>query len=780
MFKKTDCFEELYGYNQFILYKLINIPGSYKKNKIPINYTTNIKSDPFDTAIWMSIDQAISMADLYGDGYGIGFALTEKDPFFLLDIDNCLLDNYQYKRLSNQLISLFNNAAIEISVSKTGIHILGKYSEELRHSCTYKHVLEFYTQNRFVALTGDCINAGSISTDCTEQLKQIIPLYFSKIAQANEAYNWTHDPDPSWAGYDSDVDVIKHALNAKSAKSVFGNSASFRDLWENNVDVLSRAYPPRSENKIYDGNRVDAALAQRLAYWTGNNCERILNLMQQSKLVREKWNRHDYLVTTILKACSQQKTFHTLIKVKPEITNVQTDLAKPTLSDNSPYLSIEQQLDLFTGCVYIRDSHQVFTPGGELLKPEQFKSWYGGYFFPLDLNNEKVTDDPWKAFIESKAFRSPRANSSCFKPALTPGIIINENDKKIVNIWWPINTPRKKGDVTLFLAHIQKLLPDERDQLILISYCAALIQFVGIKFHWCPIIQGVEGNGKSLISECLEHAIGKNYTHFPKPAQIAEKHNDWLYQKIIILVEDIKIPSRQEEILEALKPMITRNRFEIEPKFGAKVTKDICCNFLMNTNHKDGVKKTENNRIFAPFFTNQQNLEDLYRCGLDERYFSKLHNWLKHEDGYAIITDFLHTFAIPDEYNPATLCQRAPVTSSTDDAINASRGGIEQEILEAIEQGLMGFKNGWVSSIKLNELLEKLRATHFIPLSRRRELMQTLGYDWHPHLIKGRVNNTVIIDGGKPKLFIKSGHAARDLSDPAQIVKAYVDAQVDT
>src|SRR6185312_403285 len=143
---------------------------------------------------------------------------------------------------------------------------------------------------------------------------------------------------------------------------------------------------------------------------------------------------------------------------------------------------------------------------------------------------------------------------------------------------------------------------------------------------------------------------------------IASKFNDWMYGKIFIGVEDIYVADGQQEVIEALKPMITGRAIEIEPKGGAKITKGICCNFILNTNHKDGLRKTSDDRRFAPFYTPQQTVADLTRHGLTGDYFFKFTNWL-YADGFAIVSEFLHTYDIPDEFNPATKCQRAPLTS---------------------------------------------------------------------------------------------------------------------
>src|SRR5690606_1299148 len=95
--------------------------------------------------------------------------------------------------------------------------------------------------------------------------------------------------------------------------------------------------------------------------------------------------------------------------------------------------------------------------------------------------------------------------------------------------------------------------------------------------------------------------------------------------------------------------------------------------------------------------------------------------------GYAMVTHYLRTYDIPEELDPAGACHRAPRTSSTEQALRQSMGSVEQEIIEAIEEGRQGFAGGWVSSRALDQLLSSLRKTRAIPPNKRRALMQSIG-----------------------------------------------------
>jgi len=789
-----DALAPMAAYDQFILYKLVpskTTPG--KMDKLPVDHRTLsvfVKDQNWqdDSNAWTSAANATNLVSLCGDEFGVGFFFTKNDPFFFVDIDKCLEPGgAAWSPVALDLMARLDGAAVEVSQSGNGLHIFGQGACP-DHAC--KNIplgLELYTERRFVALTGT--NAiGSSDLDCTTALTSLVTGFFPPTVAVNPT-EWSDKPVEKWNGIVDDEKLIKKALASKSAASAFGAKATFADLWKRNIDVLSDVYAPdTSDTGEFDESQADAALAQHLAFWTGNDCERILRLMDQSALARDKWISHNsYLRNTIIRAVSLQEMVYTgnkkdeppRIPVEP-VADVIGTMEGPEILTGYQFLGVTQQIEHFKGCVYIQDVHKVFTAKGSQLKSEQFNATYGGYVFQLDSDGSgKITRKAWEAFTESQAVRYPKSESSTFRPDLPQGDLINEEGRTLVNTYVPINTPRKKGDITPFVEHLAKILPDAHDREILLAYMAACIQYKGVKFQWAPLLQGAPGNGKTLFTRCVEFAIGERYTHQPRADQIDEKFNEWLFDKIFIGVEDIYVPDHKLEVIEALKPMITNDRLAKRAMQTGQIMHRVCCNFILNSNHKNGIRKTRNDRRFAVFFTAQQSVDDLTRDGMSGDYFPDLYRWLKNKDGYAMVAEYLETYPIPNELNPATSCHRAPATSSTDEAIHASIGTVEQEIIEAIEEGRPGFAGGWISSIMLDRLLQQLHMTRAIPRNKRRDVLVDLGYDWHPHLNEGRVNNSIIApDAGKPRLFLKKDHLASNIEGCANIVEAYQKAQL--
>lgn len=791
-----DALRALRDYSQFVLWKAVpskKRPGKF--DKFPCNIEGKI-SDAHDPSIWLDAETACLTSSMMGDEYGVGFVFTENDPFFFVDIDGAY-DGTQWSKIATDLCNQFAGAAVEVSHSGRGLHIIGTgvpsvKTEDRRKKAvdpitgSKENLFDIYTESRFVALTGTGIT-GDVSCGHQKQLDVVINKYL-KLSNGESRHsnssNWTTTHNVDSRPHSDDEKLIEKALKTKSANSAFDkisnniSKASFKDLWENNNSSFPDIYPHDQIDGDYDTSAVDAALAQHLSFWTGGNCERIELLMRKSALVRRKWDYHkSYMSRTITGAVGRSTSFYN-VGAPIELTDNSIIMA-PKLKDGYQVLSADQQIELFDKCVYVAELNKIFTPNGATLKSEQFNAMYGGYDFMVDSNGDKTTKKAWEAFTESQCVAFPKADAFCFKPQSPTGSIIEADGWRYVNTYVPLNIVTIHGDITPFNIHLAKVLPDERDRTILLSYMAACIQYKGYKIQWAPLLQGVVGNGKTLFTRCVAYAIGERYTHMPPALEISEKFNAWLFNTLFIGVEDIYVPSNKLEMIETLKPMITNKRLARRAMNTDQSMHDICCNFMFNSNHKDGIKDATKDRRYCVFYSAQQEKVDLIRDGMTGDYFSKLYDWLDKHNGYAMVAHHLQNFAIPDEFNPTMSCQTAPTTTSTAEAANISMGNVEQEILEAIEEGRTGFAGGWVSSFALDKLIDNMRKNGQIPRNKRRDLMRSIGYDYHPNLKGGRVDNVIMIDNGKPRLYIKDGHIHTNLTSGAEIARHYCSAQGD-
>ncbi len=96
----------------------------------------------------------------------------------------------------------------------------------------------------------------------------------------------------------------------------------------------------------------------------------------------------------------------------------------------------------------------------------------------------------------------------------------------------------------------------------------------------------------------------------------------------------------------------------------------------------------------------------------------------------------------------------------------------EQRVIEACEEGLPGFSGGWISTMALDKLFHSKFSVHKV-----KDMLKNIGYEKHPGLTKGRVNNPIMFEGGKPMLYIPKGHILRNITGAAEIARRYCEAQ---
>ena len=804
------------GRRQFILYRLQpKGDGTGKTDKIPVHPQTGHDHDAHDRTTWLTAEEAAAYATV---GWLIGIVIHEGCGLFCIDLDGQQLPDGSWSPMALDVCARFPTAAMELSTSGKGLHIFGACAADFpKHRVTRAGLgMEVYTRHRFIALTGHGFR-GSVEHDYTDALQLTIGTYLPEAIGGNEA-EWTIEAYPGWRGGGTDDQIIAGMRSRASAHAVFGAGASFNDLFDGNVDALQRAFPDPTGKASYNASAADQALTNHLAWATGYNCERTRELMFRSALRRDKWERDDYIRRTIIAAvagkipavevASPRTPVHSdqgadesgvaAVLVGPTIP-APPDSAPPAVESADPagrpviipvapnalpggwepghYATSIDQAALFEGCVYIRDVHQILMPDGGMIASGPFNAHFGGMIFQMTADGTKPTKEAWQAYLFSETAHFPRTDGVLFAPKLKPRELVYRDGQKLLNTWQPLYIDKEPGDVGPFLAHLYKLYPKGNDAEILLAYMAACVQYQGVKFKWAPFLQGVEGNGKTLFSQCLEYAIGPRYTHWPTAKHLGKQFNAAFYGKLLVCVEDVKISEDQGSLWEMLKPMITGTQLEIEPKgVDSKVVRDICSNFMLNSNHKGGIRKTQNDRRIAPLFAAQQFEHHLARDGLTTDYFVDIFDWLDNRGGYKFVAHFLATYPIPNELNPATACVVAPKTTSTQAAIQAGRGVVEQEIYEAISEGRKGFRAGWLNSMSFDNLLAEIGKARMISRNARHDMLEAMGYRLHPQLPEGRVH---LSDGTSPRLYLAQGPHITDAPGwtVTDIMRAYSESQ---
>lgn len=741
----------LTAYPQFVLYALEPMANG-KTRKFPIDPATGRPADGQDPRNWMTAEQALA------DGRPVGFVFTEADPFFFLDIDNALQADNTWSPLAQSLCARLSGCAVEVSQSGRGLHVFGRTAPVEHGKRNHAEGLELYTSRRFVALTGTGA-AGDAGHDATGALAALVGEYFPPGADAPGTYE--EGPRPEWRGPTDDDDLIRRALRSQSAAAIFGNKASFADLWHAEPEALARAYPAEGEEgDPWNGSAADAALASHLAFWTGCDGPRIERLMRRSALARDKWDeRPAWLVETIARMCPPGKTVCQDAEPVPAATQQGPTDPAPEMPDFSDgYVpragcGVEDLVAFFHGMTYVANRHEVLMPNGEFLSPDKFNAKLGGPIFRID--DTKVTRKPFECLIGAKGFEARKVDRETFDPRLPFGAIRIRNGVSEVNTYRPLGCAREAGDVAPFLSRYEKIVPDDRDRRILFSWVAAAVQSPGVKFQWALVLQSeAEGLGKSLLGQVLRNALGNPYFH---PLTQKERKTDafsgWKYRKLAVLVDEITRSETRGDNEGMWKDLITSDYQGVEAKGVDARMEEVFYNLIFTTNERGVFRLSDASRRFAVFHLAIQSDEEKRAAGLDDDGFTE---WMK-SGGMERVVAWFDAYPIDPEFDPRVVIT-APRTSSWEDAVAESRDALCSVLEEAIEaNNRPGLMRGWAS---VKAAVDALREGRYkVTPQAVARLLGQLGYEPHPGLRKnGRTARRTLTDNAEVRLFIRRGH----------------------
>ena len=671
--------------------------------KVPYSPRTGKKINHLQAANWMTEQEARELC-AQSQGAGVGFVLTDRDPFCVIDIDNCRIEGDQYHAWAHMAISPFytQGAAFEISQSGYGVHLAGTLTD-IKDVHLYKNKwaddagnkFEFYFKDRFIAF-GPYGWHQSWHAIIDAQIAALVPMRnLTELVDVGVR-------DPNWNGPEDDQILLDKMLSSTGGMfHAAGKKATIAELWY--ARDLHVHFPTNSDNPLdFDHSSADLALMSHLAFWTGKDAARMDRIFRMSALCRDKYlNRDDYRQGTILAAIKGTMSVYGQRKEKPATEAGQFDREGVAARVDTTIVMHDQLSTVFQGCTYIKRHHAVLMPDGYLLTPAQFKTVMGGKSWQVS-HNGRPSKDAWEAFSNNQTWRPPMARDFAFRPDAPFGHMFEDDT---VNKYIPPVIDVKEGDPAPFLDLLTRLLPQEHDRQILLHWMARVAQSPGFRTRWAPVMQGVEGNGKSLVMKFMEYAVGERYTHYPTPEDMQEKYNGYVSDSLLVCVEEIDMAGRRT-MLDKLKPLITNDRVEIRMMGTDKYMATNRTNWMFATNHRGAIIKTKDDRRYAIFHTAQQSVDDLHRDGMTADYFTAMYQWLK-GDGGAIVTHYLRHFPMTSELDPGAKCIRAPETTSTATAIDESMSPAEAAIADAIAADEVGFRGGYMSAYHITN---KLRA----------------------------------------------------------------------
>lgn len=260
--------DEMKAYHQWICWRYEDRQGD-KPTKVPYNPLTGQLASVDDPNTWGDFNTVVS-AVMQHVGYdGIGFMLTEHDPYCFIDLDGS--SDAKVIERQNKIYEAFDSYA-ERSPSGTGCHIIIKGHVQRGRK---RSQVEIYSSLRYMTMTGDVVRAFPIV-----ERHDLANTLWHEMGKDNQGNTVAIDMPQT----EDDNMIIVRAMNA-------ANGTKFSDLYKGNWQL----HYPEIAAAGQGPSEADFALIDMIAFYTQNR-EQIVRIFHSSALgQRDKAKRKDYI-----------------------------------------------------------------------------------------------------------------------------------------------------------------------------------------------------------------------------------------------------------------------------------------------------------------------------------------------------------------------------------------------------------------------------------------------------------------------------------------------------
>lgn len=251
-------------------------------------------------------------------------------------------------------------------------------------------------------------------------------------------------------------------------------------------------------------------------------------------------------------------------------------------------------------------------------------------------------------------------------------------------------TEAGQGLANMLASHMRRLVPDERERGILISWLAHQVRSPGVKVRWAPYVWGPEGVGKSLLAALLDSCLGgrANVTRLGGRA-LTSDFTGWSDGKAVTVIEEVHQVGHLYDVPEALKTPISEDVISIHKKGLDPYDAPNYTNYLIFSNHADGVPITESDRRY--FFIETGITTEDARSLTEEGFFERLFAAVKAMPGQC--RRWLLDQPVHSEFAPSG---RAPLTAARAKVIELSKSE-PQCLVEDLTAGQDAVSSSWLA-----------------------------------------------------------------------------------
>ena len=388
-----------------------------------------------------------------------------------------------------------------------------------------------------------------------------------------------------------------------------------------------------------------------------------------------------------------------------------------------------------------------------LLKTEAFNLKNGKYV-PDSTNGSKQSAAKYVAdrgFIETVDMMAylPNINES----------IVTIDDFKVLNSFNSKTVPKAVSEYTedgmkaieLVKKHINFICGNDKNSHIFTQWIAHQVQFPGKQILWSPVIQSIQGVGKSFFGELLRCCLGDRNVGTVSPTQVVSYFNGWATGVSVNVLEELRVKGHnRHDAVNSLKPLVTDRMIQINDKGVKQFMTYNTTNYICFTNYKDSIPLYSDDRrwwvVFVPIDSLDEMAEIVGESAMT--YFPKLFHAVR---TYGCeIRKWLLEFELTKEF---LAIKQAPMTDDKMSMIATEESSLEGyvEVKEMIEKGSKYYNKNVVSSSDLFDDLMFKYPDIEINTSKRNQILKKLGFT--------AVSKPIKIDGKSRRIWSKKGYS---------------------
>jgi hypothetical protein len=448
-----------------------------------------------------------------------------------------------------------------------------------------------------------------------------------------------------------------------------------------------------------------------------------------------------------------QDRYKDISNVKIPISNIRNLLSGVEII-NGTFVEEGEAPDWCKEWVYI-NSHTAFANLNTLkiLKTEAFNIKNGKHV-PPSVNGSKQSAAKYIAdsgFIDT-------VDAMAYLPN-THEPVVEIDEYKVLNCFNPKTVPTAaieyseegRAAISLVKKHIKFICTTKNNSDIFTQWLAHQVQFPGKQILWSPVIQSIQGVGKSFFGELLRCCLGDRNVGTVSPGQVVSDFNGWATNVSVNVLEELRVKGHNRyDAINSLKPLVTDRMIQINDKGVKQYMTYNTTNYICFTNYKDSLPIDQDDRRWWIIFTQIESLNELveYVGESAETYFPKLFGAVRTYGNE--IRKWLLEYKLSDEF---LAIKQAPMTDDKLSMIATEESSFEgySELKELIEKGGKYYNKEVVSSSDLFDALLFEYPDLDIQTSKKHLLMKKLGFS--------AVAKPIKIDGKARRIWRKKNYS---------------------